>query len=253
MMRRSAIVAVSLVLLVVAAVVFSASGYVVILKSGQKIRAREAMRIEGNLAIITLSTGTVASYPLQLVDLIETERYNQQGLGDALLIEELTVGATPIPTATPRRPLGDHVTITAQSLNPELGSTAPPTPTPTPGIKLQARAYHDARVDQAFTKIFDDRKVFLYRTSAGTRPDYYFVRTTTDSEREVFKALQVVAEAFAIIYKLHPDISPAAIELEMVQTSGRAAGTFRILPEQAESIASGKVSVQQFYVDNVIF
>ena len=71
-------------IILVVAVVAAAQGYVVILKSGHKIRCKEPMRIEGPNAILTLATGTLASYPLQLVDVVETERYNQLGLGDAL-------------------------------------------------------------------------------------------------------------------------------------------------------------------------
>ena len=119
--------------LLVVAVVVAAQGYVVILKSGHKIRCREPMRIEGPNAILTLAAGTLTSYPLQLVDLVETERYNQLGLGNALMIEELSVRGTPIPTPTPSTSLGQHATIDAGGGGgPALGSTTEPTPVPTP-------------------------------------------------------------------------------------------------------------------------
>lgn len=70
-MRRSLAVALAVVLLVLAQMA-SAAGYVVILKNGHKIRCKEPMTIDGDNAIITLVTGTVASYPLTQVDLIET-------------------------------------------------------------------------------------------------------------------------------------------------------------------------------------
>ena len=236
-----------------AVIAASASGYVVILKSGHKIRCKEPMRIEGPNAIITLATGTVASYPLQLVDVVETERYNQLGLGDALLIEELSVEGTPLPTPTPHTSLGQHASIDAGTGSAELRSTVPPTPTPTPGIKLQDSKYHDQRVEQAFTKIFDDKNLLIYRTSQGTQPNYFFVQTTTDSEREVFKALEVVAEAFNLIANLQPEIAPEAVELEMVQTSGKPAGTFRLTPQLAEELADGTTPTQSFYIKHVIF
>jgi hypothetical protein len=233
--------------------VAAAGGYVVILKSGHKIRCKEAMRIEGPNAIITLATGTVASYPLQLVDLVETERYNQLGLGDALLIDELSVEGTPLPTATPHTSLGQHASIDAGSGSAELRSTVSPTPAPTPGIKLQEAKYHDQRVEQAFTKIFDDKDLLIYRTSQGTQPNYFFVQTTTDSEREVFKALEVVAEAFNLIVNLQHEIAPEAVELEMIQTSGKPAGTFRLTPQLAEELAKGTTPTQSFYIKHVIF
>ena len=230
-----------------------AEGYIVVLKSGHKIRCREAMRIEGNNAILTLVTGTVASYPVDQVDVVETERYNQMGLGDALLIDELSMTGTPIPTPTPRLSLGQYTSIDASYKNPELGSTLPPTPTPTPGIRLQTVKYHDERVEQAFSKFFDERNLYIYRTSAGTQPDYIYVQTVTDSQREVFKALEIVSEAYTLIHRLQPEIAPGAVEFQMIQTSGKPAGTFRLTPEQAAELADDKISVEQFYVNNVLF
>ena len=236
------------------AVAAAAQGYVVILKSGHKIRCKEPMRIEGPNAVLVLATGTLTSYPVLLVDLVETERYNQLGLGDALLIEELSVHGTPIPTPTPRTSLGRYATIDAGGEGGSaLGSTVEPTPAPTPGIKLQTEKYHDERIDQAFSKIFDQKELLIYTTSRGTQPDHFFVQTTTDSEREVFDALETVAEAYVLINRIHPEISPAAVELKMIQTSGKPAGTFRLTPALAKELAGGETPAQTFYIKNVIF
>jgi len=238
----------------VVAVVAAAQGYVVILKSGHKVRCKEPMRIEGPNAVLVLATGTLTSYPVALVDLVETERYNQLGLGNAFMIEELSVHGTPIPTPTPRTSLGQYATIDAGGDGElALGSTAEPTPAPTPGIKLQSEKYHDERVDQAFSKIFDEKELFIYTTSRGTQPDHFFVQTTTDSEREVFDALETVAEAYVLIDRIHPEISPAAVELKMTQTSGKPAGTFRLTPALAKELADGDTPPQTFYIKNVIF
>ena len=253
-MRRSGVLAFTAVILVVAVVTSTAaSGYVVILKNGHKIRCREPMQIEGNAALLTLITGVLTSYPLDQVDIVETERYNKQGLGSALLIEELTVETTPVPTPTPRRSLGHYATVDAGDETQVLSSSLPPTPTPTPGIKLQPHPYHDERVIRAFSQVFDESRLYIYRLSAGTRPDYLFIQTVTDSEREVFHSLRVVAEAFALIHQLHSDIAPEAVELEMIQTSGKAAGTFRIDLPMAEQLITEQLSIEQFYVKYVIF
>jgi hypothetical protein len=233
-----------------------AEGYVVILKSGHKLRCKEPMVIDGPNAIITLATGTVASYPLDLVDLVETERYNQLGMGDALRIDELTVGGEAIPTPTPPRSLAQYTDLSAGQRvagAPTLGSAVEPTATPTPGIKLQATKYHDERIDQAFSKIFDEKELLLYKTSQGTLPGYYFVQTVTDSEREVFTALEVVAEAYALIAQIHEQLAPEAVELQMIQTSGKPAGTFRLTPDEARELATGQVATQTFYIKHVIF
>lgn len=251
-MRRSVVLFCSLVLMV-AAVVAAASGYVIILKNGSRIRAREPLKIEGRNAIITLITGTMTSYPLDQIDLVATERYNRMGFGDALTIDGLGEETRPMPTITPTRPLGSLAQLDTSLGGPVLGSTVEPTPTPTPGITLRNRAYHDPRVEQAFAQILDDKKLYQYRTSVGTQPDYLFIRTVTDTQREVFKSLQVVCEAFTLIHDLHPEISPAVVELEMVTLSNKPAGVFRIMPEDAKMLSSGETSVEQFYVQHVMF
>jgi hypothetical protein len=75
----------------------------------------------------------------------------------------------------------------------------------------------------------------------------------TDSEREVFNALEVVAEAYALILQIHEDLAPEAVELQMIQTSGKPAGTFRLTPELARELATGKTQTQTFYIKHVIF
>ena len=231
-----------------------AQGYIVILKSGHKLRCREPLRIEGPNAIITLSTGTMTSYPLNLVDLVETERYNQLGLGDALLIDTVEGDSQPLPTPTPRVSLGRHTSIDAGGVaGPALGTVLEPTPIPTPGIELRKVDFHDKRVVDAFSKIFDDKNLLIYRTSQGTQPTYLFVQTDTDSEREVFDALETVAEAYLLIHSLHNEIAPEAVELEMIQTSGKPAGTFRLTPVLADELVNGDTPTQAFYINHVIF
>ena len=121
--RIIGLVAACLALMVVMA---SAEGYVVVLKSGHKLRCKEPMVIDGPNAIITLSTGTITSYPLELVDVVETERYNQLGLGDALIIDELTVEGEVAATPTPPKSLAQYTDLSAGERvagAPTLGST----------------------------------------------------------------------------------------------------------------------------------
>ncbi len=248
-MRRHIFLMISGLLLAVTAV-FAASGYVVVLKNGHRIPAKKPLEIQGKNAIITLVSGTVTSLPLAQVDLVETQRYNQLGLGSALTIEGLP-DETPAPMPTPAKPLGSYATLSGAS--PELGSAETPTPTPTPGIMLRNQAYPEARVDEAFHQIFDERHLYLIHTSVGTKPNYFFVQGVTDSEREVFQTLKLTAEAYSIIHDLDPKQAPAAVELEMVTSGGKPAGTFRLSIEDARALASGSVPVEQFYVKNVLF
>ena len=246
------------VLCVVAALVMAvgatSGGYIVILKNGERIRCNEPLAIDGRLAIITLNTGQVTSYPIDQVDLVATERYNKLGLGNALTIDELERTDKIAPTPTPRRTLGNYATLSGTGDQMELASSdLPPTPTPTPGIKLQLNPYKDPKVSAAFIEILDKKNLYLYRTSSGSRPNYFFIQAVTDTQREVFHALKTVAEAFDMIATRRPDLAPNAIELRMVETSGRTAGTFRLTSEDAANLAGGTIPPEKFYVENVIF
>ncbi|MCK5378839.1 MAG: hypothetical protein KAJ78_05510 [Acidobacteria bacterium] len=231
----------------------TSGGYIVILKNGERIRCNEPLAIDGNLAIITLITGQVTSYPIDHIDLVATERYNKLGLGDALTIDELERNEQIPPTPTPRRTLGNYATLSGLGDQVELSSDNPPTPTPTPGIKLQPESYKDPQVSAAFIEVLDKKNLYLYRTSTGTRPDYFFIQAVTDTQREVFHALKTVAEAFDMIATRRPDLAPSTVELRMVETSGRTAGTFRLTQEDAAELAGGAIPTEKFYVENVIF
>jgi len=243
------------VLVLATPMVMTAEGYLVFFKNGKFVRAQEPMKIKGKNAHIVLATGQLVMYPVDLIDLLETERYNQLGMGDAFLIEELTVKEANRATPTPTPSLGELAPRLGLGLSDEEQALAalPPTPTPTPGIRLQAAPYPNGRVTAAFQQFFDEKHIYLYKTSGGTQPDYFMIRATTDNEREVFATLKTVAEGFKLIRELHPEVAPAAIELEMVMTSGKPAGTFRITPDSADKIVTDKVTIEEFYFNNVIF
>ena len=250
---RSSVLSALVIALLVAVVVSATSGYVVILKNGQRIRAREPMTVQDKQVLIVLSTGTLTTIPIDRVDFVATERYNKLGLGNALTIDALDRVDQPRPTATPRRPLGSLTTLSADTTKSILGSVETPTPTPTPGIQLHNYPYPESKVDEAFKQMFEEHRMYLYRTSVGTHRSYYMVQAVTDSDREVFNALQAVASSYAVISTRYPEMAPEAVELQMVTTAGKPAGTFRISPEMASTLSSGKISPEAFYVKHVIF
>ncbi len=247
---RKTVFLLAVVMIVGALVAASEIGYVVILKNGTKIPAREEMAIKGDQAIIILRNGTMTAIPLSQVDLVATERYNQLGFGSAILLEGVGE-TTPVPTATPTPLLG--TTGSLKRMRPVLGTQATPTQTPTPAIMLRTVPYTDERVTKAFSNLLDKKHLYLYKTSAGTKPGYFFIQAVTDSQREVFHALKTVAESYALIHELKPELAPKAVELQLVTSVNKSAGTFRMTPEQAEALASGKISPEQYYLKHVIF
>ncbi len=237
----------------VVAVGAASRGHIVILRNGERIRCNEPLTIDGESAILTLHSGQVTSYPLDQIDLIATERYNKMGLGNALTMDGFDEAVEVPPTPTPRLTLGNYATISGTGADAELSGTTTPTPTPTPGIKLQVNPYKDPQVSSAFNEILDKKNLYLFRTSSGTQPDFFFIQAITDTQREVFHALKTVAEAFDMIATRRPDLAPTTVELRMVETSGRTAGTFRLTQEDAAELTRGRIQTERFYVENVIF
>ena len=227
------------------------TGYVVFLKNGSSIRALKPMEIQGRQVIITLLNGTETSISVEQIDLVKTERYNQQGFGSSLMMEGLSDMKSP-PTPTPRPRLGEMGRLQVGK-EPTPDISVPPTPTPTPPIKLRESPYPAKAITDAFSRIFDDERMYLYNMSVGTQSDRLHISVVTDSEREVFHAVEVVSKAYHLIAELGEEGVPEMIELQLVTTTSKPAGTFRIEPETAKSLVQDQMSVEQFYVRHVIF
>lgn len=222
--------------------------YVVYLKNGKRVVAREKYQVKGKLAIITLKNGSVVSVPLEQVNVEKTERINSLGLGDAELLALGEEGPPP-PTPTP--------TPAMTTIGKLRGDLAKPTgeaakPTPTPGITLSDRPYRDKGVDRAFQEGLERYHLYLYRTSQGTRPEYFYVEVQVN-EKEVPKALEAVCMTYHLLVQSAPDRAPERVELRLLSEAGREAGLFRIAPEQAAELAGGKITPDEFFLRYVLF
>ena len=230
-----------------------ASGeYLVFFLNGKSFCAMGEFKVVGKSAHIMRNDGNLVSYPVNLLDLVETERNRQLDFGCARVIEvgdrTITRRSAPAPTpAMGKRPL----VIPGADSEGSDGDFA--TPTPMPDIMLRDLPYSNQKVTKVFAELLDDRRIYLYKTSVGSRPEYLFIRATTEGQREVFATLTTVADAFVMVRDVMPEAAPAAVELVMIRTSGHEAGTFRITPEMATTLASGRVTIEEFYFRNVIF
>jgi hypothetical protein len=221
------------------------------MKNGSTIRASKPMEIQGRQVIITLLNGTVTSIAIEQVDLVKTERYNQQGFGSSVRVEGLS-DQKPEPTPTPRPRLADVGQLRRQP-TPTPDKDLPPTPTPTPQIKLRTEPYPFPKVVEDFKRVFDEERLYLYKLSVGTSGDRLHINVVTDSEREVFHAVEVVSKAYFVINELDSEGVPEIVELQLMTTTSKPAGTFRIDPDIARSLVENELSVEQFYVRHVIF
>ena len=86
----------------------------------------------------------------------------------------------------------------------------------------------------------------------GTTPDTVRIIMTTDNEKDIFNALTASAKVMSELSDLGKK-NVAILELYLTTTSGAAAGRFSFNVESAKSLAEGRVPVEQFFIDQVLF
>ena len=223
--------------------------YVLILRNGARVVAKDKYQVKGPNALFVTKIGTYTSIPLSQVDVNATEKANSQGLGDAQLLAWVDAKKVePTPTPTPPITALGHI---QEGVAAKVGEAA--LPTPTPGITFRETRYHDPQVDEAFQQGLESYHLYLYRTSQGTKPGYLFIEISVNGQPETLKALMAVAETYELLAKKAPDRLPERVELQMLNEAGKEAGVFRLSVADAAELATGKVTPENFYVQHVIF
>ena len=236
-----------LALLVVAS--SAQAAYVVILRNGARVVAREKYQLKGSNVVVTLKNGTFTSIPLAHVDLEATEKVNARNLGDATELEWVDM-ATPTPTPSPTPSVATLGRIIPGLARPENDAARP---TPTPGITLRDVEYPDKQVERTFEEGLERYHLYLYRTSQGTQPRYLFIEVRVNGQAEVVKALQAITTTYHVLVESAADRAPERVELQMLNESGKEAGLFRLAPEDAAELATAKTTAEEFFIRKVIF
>jgi hypothetical protein len=223
--------------------------YVVVLRNGSRIIAKEKYKVKGPNAIFETRIGTLTSVPLSQIDVPATDKVNSLNLGDAETLDWVDIQkvvATPTPTI-PVSALGHILPGVAA----KVGAAA--APTPTPGVTYRDTRYHDAQVDQAFQQGLEAYHLYLYRTSEGTQPTYLFLEIQVNGRPETLKALEAVSMTYELLAEKAPNRLPERVEIRMINDSGREAGLFRISAADAAELVNGKVTADKFFIQHVIF
>ncbi len=223
--------------------------YVLILRNGGRVVARDKYQVKGPNALFVSKIGTYTSIPLSQIDVEATDKVNSQGLGDAQLLAWVDAKkVVPTPTPTPLITALGHL---QEGLAAKIGDAA--LPTPTPGITFRDTHYRDPQVEEAFQQGLESYHLYLYRTSQGTQPAYLFIEISVNGQPETLKALMAVAETYELLAKKAPGRLPERVEVQMLNESGKEAGVFRLSAADAAELATGKVTPENFYVQHVIF
>ena len=223
--------------------------YVVVLRNGSRVVARDKYQLKGSTVVVTLRNGTFTSIPLSHVDLEATEKLNVQNLGSAVALDWVDA-ATPAPTPTATPSVATLGRIIPGLARPENDAARP---TPTPGITLRDVEYPDKEVERAFEEGLERYHLYLYRTSLGTSARYLFIEVRVNGQAEVVKALQAITTTYNVLAESAPDRAPERVELQMLNESGKEAGLFRLSPEDAAELATAKTTAEEFFIRKVIF
>ena len=224
--------------------------YVIVLRNGSRVVAKEKYQVKGATAVFTTKIGTVTSLPLSQVDVAATEKLNALNLGDAQTLDWVDNDQQAKPTPTPTPPVAG-----VGKIKPGIAKTEgfAARPTPTPGIMFHENHYRDAKVEEAFEQGLESYHLYLNRTSAGTQPAYLFIEIQVNGQPETLRALQAVCTTYKVLADKAPDRLPERVEVQMLNESGREAGVFRLSIADATELVSGKVTPESFFVQHVIF
>jgi hypothetical protein len=224
----------------------SALAYVVKLKDGTLVFARAPYTIKGTQAIITLENGNVTQIALDKVDVPGTVKYNKENFGNVVAIEAPEEKPKQLPTPPPRsnNPLGDLI----RERGTRMGV---PTPGPAASASTTGAKSADA-VDpvyqSAFTRVFEGTGISQFRVTSSRGKTRILV--TADSEQAVFSTLSASARAMTDAVARGRS---APVEIVLTAASGESAGSFEMTPAQAKLLVDRNLTVQEYFVKNVIF
>jgi hypothetical protein len=242
-----------------------AAAYVVYLKDGSTIVAKDKYTIKDGRAIITLANGTQTFVKASEIDVARTDKANKEGYGDAVILPgdprpigpatgELKKDKTLADLIAKREAAPRDLPVNRRN----KGETAPS------GTASKTRAgysdlstlvrkpYRHLEVASELQQFFRDQGLEEVEIHEGTQGDRPLVELTTNSEASVFRALTITANALIHIRDVHPQ-RVAAFELLMTTPSRERAGQFVLTPDMAEDLAAKRVDTSAFFLQNVQF
>ncbi|KAA0255363.1 hypothetical protein FBQ97_04390 [Acidobacteria bacterium ACD] len=235
-----------------------ALAYVIVLKDGTRIVAREKPNVQGKSWVFVVPSGNRQSIPISEVDMEKTEKVNAAGTGDAY---ELDQNATTIQQTsdTTRKPsISEYIKTTKKT---DIGPESVPTPAtasqgasrPSGAIQEPSTAAVVEGVDPAVSDAFV--RAFAGASLRGARltpmPKGVRVQAITDTEQQVFASLGAVARGLKEARALGKPLDRA--EIVLGTSSGENAGKFLMNAEDADALLNGRTSAARYFVANVVF
>ncbi len=253
-----------LVALALALLAAPAAAYVIILKDGTQVITRDLYRVENGKARFVLQNGTESFLELQEIDIPKTDEANRVNYSGAMVLDTGKVEQFKEGTPTPRAPkLADLIAARGDGGLRALPSTRRSEPDRS-GRPMQTSAGYqdltrfphttmrDTDVSTSLLAFFQAQNVEGVVIYQGTRERVPLVEITTGSEAAVFRGLLVSANALLATRDKHRD-RVDSLQVVLITPQGSRAGQFELSPEDAAGLASRRLELTRFYVDNVQF
>lgn len=221
-----------------------AIAYVVVLKDGSKLFGKEKYTIRKDFAVFTMENGNVAEVPMANVDVPATEKYNQENVGNVLVLNTPTqkVLETPKNTSTDRQNLSRYIQQRfAQPHAPRKDEKAAGKPAPAPAPHEIA----DPLIIREAIRILEGAGVTRYKLEVGPK-----VVLIADQEDAVFRGVSAAARLAQDLTSLG---KAPALDVEIVSSAGSDGGRFRMTPDSIKGLTDGTMTASEYFVQNVIF
>jgi len=247
--------------------------YVIYLKDGSSLDAREKYTVEGNTAIITLTNGSQARLPMAQIDVPRTQSGNASDFGSATVLRG--PAPAPQPAATPRQ--ATLAELGAQRRNQSLPPAPPhraenaPVPTsnaaaaeaPKGGVIrtpagnidfLRTPRTQAARMQLATTvgELLRSHGVNNVGIYEGSQPGRLLLEVTANSEGAVFQAIAGAAQSLLDLEAKQPR-AVDSLELFLATDHRQRAGQFLVTRERARELVSKQLDLTAFYLKYVEF
>jgi hypothetical protein len=230
--------------------VLAFASYTVVMRDGQRYRAKQKWTMQGGKAILTLESGQTLSIDPKLINVEETEKVNAAGLGGARVIatsqapQQAAPQPSPLGSITIKQPATGGGSKPATTSSPSSSASAPRSATGSTNlsnnvVQLLAGAYENVG--------FFDAKI------VGNGTNRLQVTMTADNEDQVYKALSATAFMMTKI----PTATGEKIEmidLFLMTINGGSGGKFQMSQSDAADLSQDTQNKwKDYYVRKVIF
>lgn len=251
------------------------AAYIIYLKDGSTLQARQKYKEQGDQALITLPSGATTTLPLSQIDIARTNASNASDFGSATVLRG--PAATPTPASTQRPPsLGQLAAqrrlqpAPSQPQRPPAAAPAAARPAtaaapeaPRGGLTKTSAGYVDfmrsprtpvSRVEVA-TRVAEQLRshglaeVGIYE---GSTPRRLLLEVSANSEGAVFQAIAAAAATMLTLEAKQPG-AVDGLELFLATDNRQRAGQFLITAERAQELVSKKLDLTAFYLKYVEF